>query len=141
MYIVTVTKPRPDFRVFIDLLFGFGRNVDSDGGAHEVCSREWRDLYIRDRESDEPKVELYSEDVTPLKFEIKSESKRLEELSALYLYVYCGSQIEKDGLSLDEAALDTLLTKYANELKRAEDSIWHQSNEDNPFPNLTAKDK
>lgn len=44
MFTVTVRKPRPDFRVFIDLLFGPGWNVDTDGDADPVWSRDWREL-------------------------------------------------------------------------------------------------
>ncbi|WNO10070.1 hypothetical protein [Teredinibacter sp. KSP-S5-2] len=96
MFTVIVKKPRPDFRVFIDLLFGEGRSVDSEGDANSVHSRDWRDLYLKDRESDDPKVELYSEAVSPLYFEVESESQRLEELAALYLYLYCGDSIQSD---------------------------------------------
>ena len=85
---VIVKNPRPDFRVFGDLLFGFDRNVDSEGDAFPVCSREWRDLYLKDRESDEAHVELSSEAVVPLQFKVESKSQRLEELAALYLYYY-----------------------------------------------------
>lgn len=60
MFTLTVRKPRPDFRVFIDLLFGPGRNVDTDGDADPVWSRDWRELSITDRESDAPTVEIHA---------------------------------------------------------------------------------
>ena len=56
MHVISVKKRRPDFRVFIDLLFGPDREVDSDGDAHEVYSRQWRDLYLRDRETNSPSL-------------------------------------------------------------------------------------
>ncbi len=88
MWRYLVKKPRPDFRVFIDLLYGFKHNVDTEGDSDFVASREWRDLYIKDRESNDPPVEIFSEEIEPLGFEVKSKSNRLEELAALYLYIY-----------------------------------------------------
>lgn len=133
---VIVKNPRPDFRVFVDLLFGFGRNIDSDGDSNPVYSRSWRELYISDRESDEPHVELYSELLDPLQFEVKSKSKRLEELAALYLYLSCGVSMEKDGVFFSEQDIQALKLNYVKEITRADNSIWHQSGEKNPYPNL-----
>ncbi|SFM22440.1 hypothetical protein [Marinobacter zhejiangensis] len=133
---VIVDKPRPDFRVFFDLLFGQGRNVDSEGDAYPVFSREWRDLYFKDREGDEPKVEIYAEIGNPLEFEVESKSVRLEELSALYLFLFCGDSISKGGIDLGVDAVNQLKIKYSGELLRAENSIWHNSNENNPYPNI-----
>ncbi|MDP2596562.1 hypothetical protein [Alteromonas stellipolaris] len=133
---VLVREPRPDFRVFIDLLFGRGRNVDSEGDAFPVFSREWRDLYLKDRESEEPAVEIYAEETSPLIFEIKSESSRLEELAALYLYLYCGYSISKDKDYLADDIVSVLKDKYLRELEMANCSIWHKSSESNPYPNI-----
>ena len=58
MFIVKVNQSRPDFRVFIDLLYGYGHNVDTDGDSFRPESREWKYLYIKDRESDEPPVSI-----------------------------------------------------------------------------------
>lgn len=136
MLTVTVCKPRPDHRVFGDLLFGPGRNLDSDGDADPVWSRNWRDLYLKDRESARAKVEIYAPDDRPTVFEIISEDIELAELAALYLYLYCGQMIERDGISVGQNELSTLKVKYTEQLARAEKAVWHKSSEQNPFPNL-----
>jgi len=136
---VIVKDPRPDFRVIIDLLFGYEHNVDTEGDAFPVCSRHWRDLHIKNRESDEPRLELYSEVADPLIFKVESKSQRLEELAALYLYLYCGESIEMNGDALPNKTLEELELKYSIELSRAKRSIWHNSNEDNPYPNIANK--
>ena len=58
MFIVKVNQSRPDFRVFIDLLYGYGHYVDTDGDSFRPESREWKYLYNKDRESDEPPVSI-----------------------------------------------------------------------------------
>lgn len=136
-FIVKIDRPRPDFRVFIDLLFGPGRNVDTDGDADIVWSRDWRELYIKDRESDAPPLEIYAAPESPSQFEIKSEDPRLAELAAVYLHVYCGHTIEYGGASLSRNEVEALQKPYQQELKRANASIWHESSEKNPFPNQT----
>ena len=135
-YQVQVAKNRPDFRVFIDLLYGFEHNVDTDGDSMPVNSREWTFLYIKDRMSQESSVWITGEKSIPAIFEIKSESRRLEELSALYLFEYCGSQMEHDGEVIQVDSIPGLREQYQTELSRAYHSIWHHSNDKNPYPNL-----
>lgn len=136
--VVIVDKPRPDFRVFVDLIYGSDRNVDTEGDAITVWSRCWRELYIRDRESDAPHVEIYAAPEQPLKFGVMSDDAKLAELVALYLYVSCGVVIKRDGKVLSAEEISRLKKKYTEALARAANSIWHQSGIDNPFPNLTA---
>lgn len=133
---VQVNKPRPDFRVFGDLLFGIDNDVDTEGDAYPVYSRDWRDLFLKDRKSDNPKVEIYSEESSPLLFKIESKSTKLRELAALYLYMYCGDSISIDGVELSDQIIKDLLKKYPKELKRANESVWHGSSEENPYPNI-----
>ena len=135
-FVVIVDKPRPDFRVIVDLVHGPGRNVDTEGDAKEVWSRDWCELYIRDRESAEPRVEIHAAPEPPLKFGVVSADAELAELAALYLYVYCGVVIERDNQALSAEETSRLKNKYTDALARAANSIWHQSSIDNPFPNL-----
>ncbi|KCZ53182.1 hypothetical protein HY29_17600 [Hyphomonas beringensis] len=134
--VVTVDKPRPDFRVFVDLMYGPDRNVDTEGDAINVWSRDWRELYIRDREHDTPRVEIYAAPEQPLKFAVISDDAELAELVALYLYLSCGAVIERNGHAFSAEEILRLKKKYTDEVTRAANSIWHQSGIDNPFPNL-----
>ena len=137
MYQVKVIGNRPDFRVFIELLYGFGRNVDTDGNSEPVSSRIWTDLYINDRESDTPSVEISASRDNIDIFEIKSKSAELETLAALYLFLYCGSFISFNGTELNQGELARLRTRYSVQLERVKKSIWHQSSDDNLYPNLS----
>ena len=82
MYRVTVDRDRPDFRVFIDLLYGADRNVDTEGNSIPVNSRTWTYLYIKDRESDEPSMEISLNTGKPETFDVSSRAPRLQELAA-----------------------------------------------------------
>lgn len=132
MYQVSVIKSRPDFRVIIDLVFGKNRNVDSEGNSNPVYSREWTDLYIKDRESESPSIEIDAESSL---FNIESDSAEFEELVALYLFLYCGSKIICNGKSLDEEDIGKLKLKYITQLQVAESSVWHRSGFSCPYPN------
>ena len=136
MHRVTIVKDRPDCRVFIDLLFGANRNVDSEGNSNPVNSRTWSGLYLTDRESDAPFVEITRLNENPDIFEVESASGDLEELTALYLFIYSGRAIEADNKSLEKPQIELLKEKYALQLQRAEASIWHRSSNENPYPNL-----
>lgn len=84
MHTVNIVRNRPDFRCFIDLLYGRDRNVDTDGNSYPVNSRLWTRLYIRDRESNAPCVEISATKTDPAIFSITSDSPELEELAAVY---------------------------------------------------------
>jgi len=47
IYKVKIENERLDFRVFIDLLYGQNKNIDSDGDSNPVYSRNWTDLYVK----------------------------------------------------------------------------------------------
>ena len=132
MYQVVIIKSRPDFRVIIDLVFGTNRNVDSEGNSNPVYSREWTNLYIKDRESESPSIEIAAENSI---FSIESESANFEELVALYLFLYCGSKISCNGESLGGEYIEKLKLKYITQLGVAEKSVWHQSSSSCPYPN------
>ena len=140
MFIVTIHKPRPDFRVFIDLLFGPDRNVDSEGDADPVWSRDWCELSLKDRESETPRLEIYAPDEAPTKFSVTCGAADIEDLAALYLYLFCGEAVSRDGKALSEAEIERLKQKYVEALDRAERAVWHLSGAEHPFPNLSIAD-
>lgn len=135
MHQVRIEKARPDFRVFVDLLYGFGRNVDTEGNSYPVNSRTWSSLYIKDRESNDPFVEVSPCESNSSLLEITSESQALEELVALYLLVSSGTSLFANGVELTEEAINQLKTKHQTSLTRAEQSIWHKSSDETPYPN------
>lgn len=134
MHSVRVTQQRPDFRVFIDLLYGHGRNVDTDGDAEPVFSRAWTWLYLKDRESDDPSLTIAAEPEGSPNFTVTSASPPLEELAALYLFLHCGESILAGSKLLDEDDVERLEQRYRVELARAQASAWHQSSPLQPYP-------
>lgn len=136
MHLVRIDRERPDFRVFIDLLFGPGWNVDTDGNSHPVNSRTWTSLYIADRKRKEPPVTIEASENDANLFEVESVSTRLEELAALYLFLCSGSAIFAPMGALDDTQRMALQASYAAELQRATRALWHQSSDSNPYPNL-----
>lgn len=137
MYQVMVNKVRPDFRVFVDLLYGFGRNVDTEGNSCPVNSRTWTDLYIKDRESADPPIEIYQRDRNSGLFEVESASAELMELAAIYLFESCGKSMLFNNQPIYDDEKSKLQNKYSLELQRARRSIWHKSSNDNPYPNIS----
>ena len=133
---VSINKNRPDFRVFVDLLYGPERNVDTDGDSNPVNSRTWTYLHIADRESNDPSVEIYASEKDPGTFEVVSESQELETLAALYLYLYCGASIKVGDVALNQQEIEKLKKRYASQLQRAERAIWHGSSNEYPYPNI-----
>ncbi|WOI46522.1 hypothetical protein [Acidovorax sp. BLS4] len=138
MHIVKIDRERPDFRVFIDLLFGPGWEVDTEGNSHPVNSRTWTSLYMADRTHKEPSVTIEASEDDPELFEVESASTRLEELAALYLFLCSGSAIVAPDGALIDARRVSLQASYSAELQRAAQALWHQSSDSNPYPNLTA---
>lgn len=137
MHLVKIDRERPDFRVFIDLLFGRGWNVDTEGNSHPVNSRTWTSLYIADRTRSEPPVTIEASEGDPCLFQVDSASARLEELAALYLFLCSGFAIVAPEGTLDAAQRLALQTNYSVEIQRAAEALWHQSSDSNPYPNLT----
>jgi len=134
MHHVTVNGNRPDFRIFVDLLYGADRNVDTDGDSDPVNSRTWCYLYIADRESDDPSVEIEALVEQPKMFSVESKSERLEELTALYLFMRCGAEITDSSNTLSSEQIELLKVRYAVELSRAAVSRWHRSSDEEPYP-------
>ncbi|MBN3839402.1 hypothetical protein [Burkholderia sp. Ac-20349] len=135
MHTVKIARNRPDFRCFIDLLYGPPRNVDTDGDAYPVHSRLWTRLYLRDRKSDAPSVKIDPTDTDPAIFTVTSDAPELEELTALYLYLTSGDSISASENLLAAPDIDRLREKHAEALQRADQSVWHQSSDEDPYPN------
>jgi hypothetical protein len=136
MHYVEVIPDRPDFRVFVDLLYGHGRDVDTDGDAKPVSSRRWTWLSLKDRESDDPAVTISTDEQTPTTYRVESTSPRLEELTALYLFLHCGRSIWTAERDLHDDEIDALESRYHTELQRALSSVWHESTLKLPYPKL-----
>lgn len=136
MHTVRIIRNRPDFRCFIDLLYGQNSNVDTDGDASPVNSRQWTYLYLKDRKDGARSVEICARETDLEIFSVESDSSALEELAALYLFLTCGQSIVSLEAHLTASNIELLRKKYSKELCRADQSIWHQSSDAQPYPNF-----
>jgi hypothetical protein len=143
MYIVKVNKDRPDFGVFIDLLYDQNRNVDTDGNCQFPSDRSWTELYIADRESNDSSVSAYvpeeyldeDEDgeiiCKEYIFHVNSDDSKIEEKVAIYLYIFCGEYIKMNGKELTNSEIVDLKQKYKKSIERANKSFHHNSSKHN----------
>lgn len=136
MYKVHIIGERPDFRVFLDLLYGRMQNVDTEGNSNPVNSRNWTDLYIKDREGSDPAVEIIVSVDNLNLFEIDSKAPELEKIVSIYLFEYCGCSISHKNIILSAQEIKSLKIKYSTALNRARLSMWHNSSDENPYPNF-----
>jgi hypothetical protein len=67
--------------------------------AVSVHRRHWTCLYIKDRESNNPHVEVDLDGEEPSTFKVRPGPARLEEWTALYLFLSWGNAIAADGCS------------------------------------------
>jgi hypothetical protein len=130
---VKVNSARPDFRVFIDLLYSPSRDVDTSGNCKYPADRTWTDLYIRDRESCRPPINIWVPEVhwgdddscIDYVFNIESQDTSSAEAAAIYLFDYCGESIAEDGTLLGEMERETLRERYAEWILRAKRSMHY----------------
>lgn len=134
MHSVKINRNRPDFRVFIELLYGPNWNVDSDGNSIPVWSRTWTRLYLADRKGGSHPVVISPSDDEPAVLCVESQSQDLEELAAVYLHHYSGSEIVKDSVLLSADQVATLKARFTSEIARADSARWHKSSAENPYP-------
>ena len=137
MYKVKIIKNRPDCRMFQDLLFNKHKNhenIDGDGDSFHIYSKSWTELYLIDRLEPHYFIDIYPNDNDSSYFEIHSNNSNFAELCSIYLYEYCGNSIEKDNKKLSLNEIITLQNKFFTKLEEARTSIWHKSNENNPYP-------
>jgi hypothetical protein len=72
VFFVKPTSVRPDFRLVLTFLWGDRRNCDTDGNSHNPASREWTELYCRNRETPSEVFDVSPRNQEPLLLQIKS---------------------------------------------------------------------
>jgi hypothetical protein len=140
-FLVRLDGLRPDFRTVISFLWSDLHNVDSDGDSYNPASREWTELYLRNREKEEEVVEVLPEEEEPLVLRVVSPFRTIA-LGVSYFLVHwsSGDILDVDSkkpinqkLVMDELEATFHLT---SRIERAERSIWNQSTLEQPYPNL-----
>ena len=131
---VKINSVRPDFRVFVDYLWGADHNFDSDGDSYDPASRVWTELYMSSREIENQSFMIGKIKDDPLVFEVSSENKYLLNRVVYFL--------KRETHGITQVSDETLLLNMGDDfnleeaLARADASIWRKSGPTNPFPNL-----
>lgn len=139
VYFVRVAAQRPDFRLVLAFVWG-DINVDTDGNSDHPASREWTELYARNRDSPGEAFDISPIAADPLVLKVQSE---LDWLAVAVAYLLAMEADGKVSRSIDgpfEPAKTLQQRLYGFDLvaswKRFRDSPYHQATADNPYPNL-----
>lgn len=136
---VSVNSDRPDFRVFGTFLFGDEmHNYDSEGDSIPVYSRVWTELYMNSCENELCfSIDKLTDE--PFVFEVSSKQE-----STMYAVAYFLAR-ETYGEIRDEDGNILLFSEVVEKmgdfnlkfrLELADHSIWRQTSEENPYPEL-----
>lgn len=134
--------PRPDFRLVISFLWGDLHNVNTDGNSDNPASRDWTELYCRNRENEAETFDIGPTAESPLTLEVASDLPELAERVAYFLAVETNAVIafEPSGPWHEPTILRKSMGSFdlpAAEL-RAHKSVWREATLDDPYPNLHA---
>jgi hypothetical protein len=139
-FYVKHTSFRPDFRLVLTFLWGDDRNCDTDGNSRNPASREWTELYCRNRENPAEVFDVSPVTKEPLVLEVESPHKWLAARVAYFLAV------ESAGFVADTpdgpyTAPEELISKVgdfdvAAAKGRVDQSVFQGSTLEDPYPNL-----
>jgi hypothetical protein len=131
---------RPDFRLVLTFLWGDRRNCDTEGNSRNPASREWTELYCRNRENPTEVFDVSPSNPDPLVLAVESPHEWLAARVAYFLAV------ESVGLVADKAdglyaSPDVVISKMGEfDLEAAKErvrrSAFQGATLENPYPNL-----
>ena len=132
---------RPDFRLVIAFLWSDLHNCDTDGDSHNPASREWTELYCKNRENPAEVFDVAPVAEQPLILEVTSADPALAARVAYFLAIEAdGTWADcQSGPFRDARELEDVLSEgfdLAAALERAARSVWRKATLDAPYPNL-----
>jgi hypothetical protein len=140
VFFVKPTSVRPDFRLVLTFLWDDQRNCDTDGNAHNPASREWTELYCRNRENPTEVFDVSPYSQEPLLLEVESPHEYLAARVTYFLATAtdgCIAEKPNGSFSLSEsmiARMGDFDLEAANE--RVRRSPYKRATLDDPYPNL-----
>lgn len=139
-FLVKPTTLRPDFRLVLTFLWSDDRNCDTDGNSRNPASREWSELYCRNRENPTEVFDVSPVSPEPLVLEVESPHEWLAARVAYFLAV------ESVGLVADKpgglyTGPDVLISKVGEfdieaAKERVRQSVFQGATVEDPYPNL-----
>jgi hypothetical protein len=139
-FFVKPTSLRPDYRLVLTFLWGDDRDCDTDGNSRNPASREWTELYCRNREKPAEVFDVSPVNQEPLVLEVESPHEWLAARVGYFLAV------ESAGLVADKpdghyAGPDVLISKVGEfdleaAKERVRQSMFQSATLEDPYPNL-----
>ncbi len=92
-YLVLTDQARPDYRLVISFLWHDLYNVDTDGNAEDPASRQWTQLYIRNRQDGSEIIDIFPVSEQPLILQIESTKRQLAAHVTYFLAAYMSAGV------------------------------------------------
>lgn len=142
-FYISIYKQRPDFRLVIAFLWHDGQNVDTEGDSYNPASRDWTELYIKNREQPDEIVNISPHRSSPLILIVESNLEYLAARVAYFLAVVTDGRVATDQNG-EFAPSEILLSRIGDfdvdaALQRVAKSPFSSPTRDNPYPNLETK--
>ena len=96
VFFVKTSKPRPEFGLVADFLWGKNANIDSAGNSSNPSDPNWTELTLEHREKLNERIDVDPVMDNPLVLKVKSDKPNLAARVAFYLaYVTDGEVSDK----------------------------------------------
>jgi hypothetical protein len=139
-FLVKPMNLRPDFRLVLTFLWGDDRTCDTEGNSRNPASREWTELYCRNRESPEEVFDISRFSPEPLVLEVESPHEWLAARVAYFLGVESVGVVadKPDGLYTGPDVLISKMGEFDLEAakERVRRSVFQGATLEDPYPNL-----
>jgi hypothetical protein len=140
VFFVKPRSLRPDFRLVLTFLWGDRRNCDTDGNSHNPASREWTELYCRNRGNPTEVFDVSPRSQEPLLLQVQSPHEWLAARVAYFLAVESGGEIaeQPESTYLAPPTLAARMGEFDLEAakERVRRSPFQKATLDDPYPNL-----
>jgi hypothetical protein len=139
-FFVKPTSLRPDFRLVLTFLWDDDRDCDTDGNSRNPASREWTELYCRNRDTPTEIFDVSPVSSEPLVLEVESPHEWLAARVAYYLAVETVGLVadKPDGRYTEPDLLTSKVGDFDLEAakERVRRSVFRGATLEDPYPNL-----
>lgn len=130
---------RPDFRLVLAFVWG-NDDCDTDGNSDNPASREWTELYAKNRIRPSELFDVVPTSVDPLVLEVESRQEWLAAAVAYLLAASAGGGVSESAAGPFEPG-ETLLSRVGElDVATAWERYWaspfQRATLDDPYPNL-----
>jgi hypothetical protein len=143
-FFVKPTSLRPDYRLVLTFLWGDDRDCNTDGNSRNPASRDWTELYCRNRRSPTEVFGVLPTSLQPLVLEVESSHEWLAARVAYFLAVEAGGFVADapNGVYAVPDALSSKVGEFdlAAAKERVRRSVFQGATLEDPYPNLRRRE-